>query len=103
MMDTSTLQPKPVVVTVVVKERLALEKSMSPLPESSEDLPKGVYDPSCYIVPIDQVKPELVLLTVVEVNVVREDGLSQGLDDLAKLDEDLDNLQFFDEQDQRDV
>ena len=39
----------------------------------------------------------------IEVNVVREDGPSQGLDDPANLEEDIDNLQFFDEQDQVDV
>lgn len=73
------MQPKPVVVTIGVEGRLTLEESTSLLPECSEDLFKGEYDPSCYIVPIDQVKPEVVLPTVIEVNVVREDGPSQGL------------------------
>lgn len=102
-MDTSTFQPKPVVVIVTVEWRSTLEEGMSPLSESSEDLPNWVYDASCYIVPTGQIKPELVLSTWVDISVVREDSSSQGLDDLAELEEDLDNLQFFDEQDQRDV
>ncbi|KAF5934627.1 hypothetical protein HYC85_030798 [Camellia sinensis] len=103
MMDTSILQPEHVVVTVAEEGRLALEKSVSPLLESSTDLPKGVYDPCHYIVPVDQAKPKVVLPTAAEVNMVREDGPSQGLDDLAELEEDSDNLQFYDEQDQEDV
>ena len=39
------------------------------------------------------------LPTGMEVNVVWENGPSQGLDDLAELEEDINNLQFFDEQD----
>lgn len=48
-------------------------------------------------------EPELVLLALVDINMIREDGPSQGLDDLAELEKDLDNLQFFNEQDQGDV
>lgn len=71
MMDTSIPQPEPVVVTMVEEGRLALEESVSLLPKSFADLSKGVYDPCCYIMPVDQAKPEVVLLTVTEVNVVR--------------------------------
>ncbi|XP_028117201.1 14-3-3 protein 10-like [Camellia sinensis] len=58
------------------------------------------YDPSHYIVPVTQTRLEVVLPTLMDINVVREDGPSQGLDDLADMEEDLDNLQFFKEQDQ---
>lgn len=103
MMDASTLQPEPVVVTIAEGGRLALEENVNPLPEWSEDLTEGEYDLCQYIVPVDKAKPEVVLPTVVDVNVVREDGPSQGPDDLAELEEDLDNLQFYDEQDRGDL
>lgn len=53
--------------------------------------------------PIGQAKPEVALPTIVDVSVVRENVPSQGLDDLAELEEDLDNLQFYDKQDQGDM
>lgn len=103
MMSTSLLQPEPVAVIVKDKRRSTLVENVSPLPEGSKDLSDVVYNLSCYIVPINQAKPEVVLPTGMEVSVVREDGPSQGLDDLADLEEDRDNLQFFDEQHQGDV
>ncbi|GMQ01406.1 hypothetical protein CsSME_00048057 [Camellia sinensis var. sinensis] len=100
MMDTSNHpsnhQPK-LVVTLTVNRKSTLEEGTSSLPESSKDLSGGMYDPSYYIVLIVQIKPELVLPTAVEVNVVRAGGPYQDLDDLAELEEDLDNLKFFDE------
>ncbi|KAF5932677.1 hypothetical protein HYC85_028848 [Camellia sinensis] len=106
MMDTSNHpsnpQPKPV-VTLTVDRKPTLEEGTSLLPESSEDLFGEMYDPSCYIVLIVQIKSELVLPMAMEVNVVGADGPNQDLDDLAELEEDLANLQFFDEQDQRNV
>lgn len=38
-----------------------------------------------------------------EICVVREDGLNQGPDDLAKLAENIANLQFFNKRDSGDV
>lgn len=92
MINMSTPQPEPMVVAVVEEGRLTLEESVSPLLKSLTDLSEGVYDPCCYIVPVDQAKPEVVLSTAAEVSVVREDGPSQGLHDLAELEEDLENL-----------
>lgn len=99
MMDMSKPQPKLVVMIPTIGGRLTLKEGTSLLLECPGDLSERVYDPSCYIVPTSQTKPELVLLISVDINVVREDGSSQGLDDLVDLEEDLDNLQFFDEHD----
>lgn len=67
--------------------------------EGSVSLTEEEYNPCRYILPTSQAKPGVELLMGIEVNVAREDGPSQGLDDLAELEEDISNLQFFDEQD----
>ena len=103
MINTSTLHPDPVVGTVEDKGRSAFVENVNPLPKDSEDLSKGIYNPSCYVMPINQAKLEMVLPTGMEIWVVWEDGPSQGLDDLADLEEDMDNIQFFDKQDRWDV
>ncbi|THG06637.1 hypothetical protein TEA_005260 [Camellia sinensis var. sinensis] len=68
-------------------------------PEGSGSFTEEAYNPCGYIVSTDQAKPRVELSTRTEIDVVREDGPSQGLDNLAKLEEDISNLQFFDEQD----
>ncbi|XP_028082626.1 polygalacturonase-like [Camellia sinensis] len=62
-----------------------------------------MYNPSGYITPTGQPKPRVELPVEAEISVVREDGPNQWLDDLAELEEDIANLQFFNEQDTGDV
>ncbi|KAF5932676.1 hypothetical protein HYC85_028847 [Camellia sinensis] len=72
------------------------------------------YDPILYIVAIYQPKPVVILPDFLSINIIRGDELGQhqndwpeqGLNDLAKLEEDLenleedlDNLYFFEEED----
>ena len=72
------------------------------------------YDPSFYIVAIDQPKPVVILPDVLSVNAIREGQLrqhqndwpEQGLNDLADLEEDLvdleedlEDLYFFEKED----
>lgn len=96
MMDTSNPQPKPYksVVTTPKEEEVLTSEGNASL---SLEIPKdnGEYDPSRYIVSAIHPKPEVLLPTSVDVNVVRENGPSQWLDDHADLEEDLDNLRFF--------
>ena len=62
------------------------------MPEGAVSITEEAYNPCCYIVPVSQAKPMVELLAGMEVHVVREDGPSQGLDDLAELEEDISNL-----------
>ena len=81
MTSASISQPEPVVVAMVEEGML----------EGSVSLTEEAYNPCCYIVPTSQAKPRVELPMGMEVNVVREDGPSQGLDDLAEL-KDISNL-----------
>ena len=67
------------------------------MPKGSVILIEKAYNPCRYIVLANQARPRVELPLGIEVNVVWEDRPSQGLDDLAKLEEDINNLQFFDE------
>ncbi|KAF5933881.1 hypothetical protein HYC85_030052 [Camellia sinensis] len=82
------------VATMVDESRVALleDGNVSSVPEGSVDLSEEEYNPCHYIVPTNHAKPELELPTGMEVSAVREDGPSQGLDDLTDLEEDINNL-----------
>ncbi|THG16678.1 hypothetical protein TEA_011394 [Camellia sinensis var. sinensis] len=75
------------VTTPEEEEVFTLEGSVSLSLEILRELSEREYGPSQYIVPIGQSKPKVVLPSSVSVNVVREDDPSQGLDDLANLEE----------------
>mgnify|MGYP003702799249 CR=1 FL=1 len=62
-------------------------------------LPEEGYDLSKYIVPIGQPRRKGFLLDSLSITAIKEDGPKLNLDDLADLEEALDNLQFFKELD----
>lgn len=76
-------------MVVVIETRK--ETAEVPMIEARK-LPEEGYDPSKYIVSIGQLKPEVVLLDLFSINVVREDAPEQELDDLADLDDNMANL-----------
>lgn len=65
---------------------------VSLVPEGSMDLFEEEYNPCHYIVPTNQARLYVELPIGMKVCVVQEDGPSQGLDDLADLEEDINNL-----------
>ncbi|KAF5932561.1 hypothetical protein HYC85_028732 [Camellia sinensis] len=105
MVSTSLTLPKPVVATAEDKAGVTSEENenVDLELERSESLTEEAYNQCGYIVSTDQARPMVELPTRAEVNVVWEYGPSHGLDDLAELEEDIANLQFFDEQDPGDV
>ncbi|GMQ09745.1 hypothetical protein CsSME_00053012 [Camellia sinensis var. sinensis] len=68
-----------------------------------EKLPDEGYNPNRCIVSTDHPKPKVILPDTFSIDVIREDVHEQGLDDLADLEEDLDNLHFSEEQSLKDV
>ncbi|XP_028077313.1 uncharacterized protein LOC114279294 [Camellia sinensis] len=83
MMDAPPTQPKPKNLMVVV-----------PMLEAGK-LSEKKYDPSRYIIPRGKLKLKVDLADSFSINVVRDDVLEQGLNDLANLEEDLANLHFL--------
>ena len=74
-------------------------ENTSTVTEVSVDLSEEGYNTCFYIVPTNKATPELEWPTRIQVSVVLEDGPILGLDDQAELEEDLDNLQFYNVQD----
>ncbi|KAF5932767.1 hypothetical protein HYC85_028938 [Camellia sinensis] len=105
MVGISQTQPEPVVVTVEDRTGLTLEedRNVDSEPEGSGSFTEEAYNPCGYIVSTDQVKLRVELPAGAEISVVWEDGPGQQLDDLAELEEDIANLQFFEEHDLGDV
>ncbi|XP_028088576.1 dynamin-related protein 3A-like [Camellia sinensis] len=63
--------------------------------KKSGSFAEEVYNPSDYIVSTGQARPNLELPTGGEICVLRGDDSNQRIDDLAALEEDMANLQFF--------
>ncbi|KAF5933294.1 hypothetical protein HYC85_029465 [Camellia sinensis] len=102
VLNISQTQPETMVVTIKDRSGSIAEadESANTEPEMSASF---MYNLSGYITSVGQARPNVELLVKAEICVVREDGLNQGLDDLAELEEDVANLQFFNEQDPGDV
>ena len=99
MLDISRTQPEPMVVTIIDRTGVTSEenKSVDTVSEEFGSSSEEVYNPSGYIASACQGRPSVESPVGAEICVVREDGPNQGLDDLADLEEDITNLQFFKE------
>ncbi|KAF5934295.1 hypothetical protein HYC85_030466 [Camellia sinensis] len=102
MLDISQTQPETVVLAI--EDRIG--STMGP-DENDHSEPEGsasfMYNPSGYITSAGQARPKVELPVGAEICVAQEDRPNQGLDDLGDLEEDIANLQFFNEQDMGDV
>ncbi|KAF5933072.1 hypothetical protein HYC85_029243 [Camellia sinensis] len=102
ILSISQTQPELVVVIVEDRTGMTLEADGN-VGSELEGSGSFAYNPSGYITSTYQAKPRVELPVGAEISVVREDRPSQGLDDLGELEEDIVNLQFFNEQDSGDV
>ncbi|KAF5933097.1 hypothetical protein HYC85_029268 [Camellia sinensis] len=105
MLDISQTQPEPMVVIIEGRTGMISEKSGT-IDSGSEEFgsfAEEAYNSSGYITSAGQVRPNVELPVRAEICVVREDGLDQRLDDLADLEEDIANPQFFNKQDPGDM
>ncbi|KAF5933228.1 hypothetical protein HYC85_029399 [Camellia sinensis] len=105
MLDISRTQPEPTMVIVEdrtweISEENGIIESES---EESGSFAEKVYSPSDYILSVGQVRPSVELPERAELCMVQRNGFGQGSDDLAALEGDVANLQFFSEQDPVDM
>ena len=91
VLDISKTQPETVMVAIEDRSgsNTKADKNANTEPERSASF---MYHPSSYITSAGQARPNVELPVEVEICVVQEDGLNQGLDDLAELEEDIANL-----------
>ncbi|KAF5932134.1 hypothetical protein HYC85_028305 [Camellia sinensis] len=105
MLDISRTEPEPMVVTGKdrIEEISEEDEIVQSGFEQSGSVAREAYDPSDYILPAGQFEPNIELLERAELCVIRRDGFEQGTDCLTIMEEDLANLQFFNDQDRGDA
>ena len=105
MLDISRTQPEPMLVTVEDRtgEISGENEIVESESEESGSFAEEVYSPSDYILSVGQVGPNVELPTGAELCVIQGDESGQRIDDLATVEGDFANLQFFNEQDPEDV
>ncbi|KAF5933725.1 hypothetical protein HYC85_029896 [Camellia sinensis] len=101
MLDISRTQPEPMVVTV--EDRIGKISGQNGIVESESEesgsFTEEVYSPSDYILLVGLVGPNVELPAGAELCVIEGDEFGQRIDDLAAVEEDFANFQFFNEQD----
>ncbi|KAF5934569.1 hypothetical protein HYC85_030740 [Camellia sinensis] len=103
MVDISTTQPEPTVVTTEDKTRQNSGENRVVESGNEQSLAGGAYNPSEYITSTNQNGLGIELPKEEELCVIQEDGFRRGADDLATIEEDFANLQFFDDQEPGDA
>ncbi|KAF5932602.1 hypothetical protein HYC85_028773 [Camellia sinensis] len=101
MLDISRTQPEPIVVTVEDKTgETSVENGIAESEsEESGDFAEKVYSPSDYILSVGQVGPNVELSAGAELCVIQWDRFDQRSKDLAAVERNFADLQFFNEQD----
>ncbi|KAF5934572.1 hypothetical protein HYC85_030743 [Camellia sinensis] len=103
MLDISTTQPEPTVVTIEDGARQTSEKNGIVESGIEQSFAGEVYDPSEYILSTGQIGLGLELPEKEELCVIQGDGFEQEANDLTVVEEDFANLHFFDDQESGDA
>ncbi|KAF5932034.1 hypothetical protein HYC85_028205 [Camellia sinensis] len=103
MVDISITQPEPTVVTTEDGAGQTLGNDGFVEAKIEQSFAGRTYNPSEYIISTNQNGLGIELPKKEELCVIQEDGFRRGADDLATIEEDFANLQFFDDQESGDA
>ncbi|KAF5933372.1 hypothetical protein HYC85_029543 [Camellia sinensis] len=103
MVDISTTQPEPTVVTTEDGTGQTSGENGIIKSEIEQSFAGGGYDPSEYILSKSQIGLGIELPETGELCMIRGNGFEQGADDQTAMEEDFANLQFFDDQEPGDA